>query len=102
MSKEYVLVTTISHFKIKYAIPSDEFNKLGFSEPVNTEKLADYINSGKVKEFTQHHLGENVADVSVYNEEDIVELFDLDNAYLAKWPTSQKIEWINRWEEDLS
>lgn len=101
MSKEYVLVTTISHFKIKYAIPLEQFEALGYVEPIDTEKLSAYVNSGAVKEFSQTHLGENVADVSVYSEEETIELFDLDNDYLSKWPTSQKIEWINRWEEKI-
>jgi hypothetical protein len=102
-NEEYVLVTTISHFRIKYSIPRKDFEALGYGEPIDTEKLATYIQAGNVKEFSQYHLGENVCDVAVYKEEDVLELFDLDNAYLAKWPTTQKIEWINRWkEEDLS
>jgi hypothetical protein len=103
MSKDYVLVTTISHFRIKYAIPADEFEALGFNEPIDTIKLAEYIQAGNVKEFSQLHLGENVADVAVHSEEDTIELFNMDNAYLSKWTTAQKIEWINRWkEEDVS
>ena len=102
MSKEYVLVTTISHFKLKYAIPVEEFEKLGFSEPINTEMLSQYVGSGAVREFTQAHLGENVSDVSVYKQEDLLELFDLDNPYLNKWTTDAKIAWIDKWEEEPS
>jgi hypothetical protein len=101
MSKEYVVVTTISHFRLKYSIPREDFEALGYGEPIDTEKLGSYLQDGNVKEFSQHHLGENICDVAVYKEEDIVELFDLDNAYLSKWTTAQKIEWINRWKEKL-
>lgn len=101
MSKEYVLVTTISHFRLKYAIPLEEFEALGFGDPVNTEELSEYLKQGNVKEFNQYHLGENACDVAVYSEEDVLELFDVDNAYLSKWTTAQKIAWINRWEEKI-
>lgn len=100
MSKDYVLVTTLSHFKIKYAIPVEEFESLGFSEPVDTEALARYIQSGAVKEFTQQHLGEVVADVVEYPQEDLLTIFDSDNHYLSGWSQEQKIAWIDRWKEE--
>ena len=102
MSKEYVLVTTISHFRLKYAIPREDFEALGYGEPVDTTALSTYISDGNVKEFSQLHLGEQVCDVAVYSEEDAIELFDLDNDYLAKWPTAQKIEWLSKWKETIS
>jgi len=98
---EYVLVTTISHFRLKYAIPRKEFEALGYSEPIDISKLSSYVSEGNVKEFSRVHLGEQVCDVSVYNEGDTIELFDLDNPYLSEWPTTQKIEWINRWKEEV-
>lgn len=88
---------------MKYAIPAGEFEALGFKEPIDTVKLAEYLQAGNVKEFSQYHLGENVVDVAVHSEERIVDIFNVDNDYLSKWSTAQKIEWINRWkEEDLS
>jgi hypothetical protein len=37
----------------------------------------------------------------VHNEQDMLKIFDEDNAYLSSWPTEQKIDWIQRWEEDI-
>jgi len=102
MSPEYVVVSTISHFRLKYAIPLAEFEALGFSEPIDTEKLAEYIQTGAVKEFSQHHLGEHVVEADTYTTQDIIELFDTDNGYLSSWPMAEKIAWINRWKEDIS
>ena len=99
MSKDYVIVTTLSHFKLKYAIPADEFDKLGFEEPIDQEALSKYLSAGTVKEFSQSHLGEVVADVTVLTEEDTLKLFDVDNDYLSDWPQTQKLEWINSWRE---
>lgn len=99
---EYVLITTISHFRLKYVIPRKDFETLGYSEPVDTEKLNKYLSQGAVKEFSQAHLGENVCDVSVHSQEQILDVFNTDNAYLASWTDDKKIDWIQRWQEDLA
>lgn len=101
MSDNYVMITTLSHFKLKYAIPQDDFDALGFTEPLDREKLAELVQSGKVREFSQTHLGEVVSDVSVYTEEDVLTIFDYDNAYLSGWSKEKKIEYISSWEEDV-
>jgi hypothetical protein len=97
MSKEYVLITTLSHFKLKYAIPREDFEKLGFSEPLDPEQLVAYIADGNVHEFSQSHLGEVLKDVSVYTEEDMLTIFDIDNAYLNDWTKEQKIQRLTNW-----
>ena len=99
---EYVLVTTISHFRLKYAIPKEQFEALGYSEPIDTEKLSAYLSQGNVKEFSQAHLGEQVCDVAIHTQEDMLKIFDVDNDYLAGWTDEQKIDWIQRWQEDLA
>ncbi len=101
MSKDYVIITTLSHFKLQYAIPADEFDKLGFDEPINQDELSKYLAAGTVKEFSQKHLGEVVSDVSVYDEELLIKEFDSTNSYLSDWTHKQKVEWINAWREDV-
>lgn len=100
MSDNYVMITTLSHFKLKYAIPQADFDALGFTEPLDREKLAELVAHGKVKEFSQTHLGEVVGDASVYTQDDILTIFDHDNTYLAGWTKEKKIEHINKWQED--
>ena len=101
MSDEYVLITTLSHFKLKYAIPREDFEALGFTEPLDQQKLIDLVNQGKVREFSQAHLGEVVGDVSVYAEDDMLTLFDADNEYLSGWSKDKKISFMRNWKEDL-
>ena len=100
MSKEYVLITTLSHFKLKYAIPREDFDNLGFSEPLDTNKVLALLSRPGVQEFTQAHLGEVVNDVSVYTEEDMLTIFDIDNAYLKDWTVDKKIQYLNNWKID--
>jgi hypothetical protein len=100
MSKEYVLITTLSHFKLKYAIPREDFDNLGFSEPLDTDKLLRLVSGEHIQEFSQAHLGEVVSDVSVYTEEDMLTIFDIDNAYLKDWSVEQKLQYLNKWKLD--
>lgn len=99
MPQEYVLITTLSHFKSQFAIPLEEFEKLNFGDPIDREKLLSALESLPVKEFSQTHLGEVVADAVIYDEQDILSIFDVENTYLNKWSTEKKLEWINNWKE---
>jgi hypothetical protein len=99
MSENYVFITTLSHFKLKYAIPQSAFDSLGFKEPIDTNELLSLINSGRFKEFSQAHLGEVLSDVSVYTEEDALTIFDIDNTYLSEWPKDKKLNYLSSWDE---
>lgn len=96
---DYVLITTLSHFKLKYAIPVNDFKELGFEEPIDSKKLLELIQSGRLKEFSQSHLGEVLADVAEYTQEDALQLFDNDNAYLSGWTKEKKIAYLDNWED---
>jgi len=102
MSDNYVIITTLSHFKLRYAIPQAAFDALGFSEPIDRDKLVALVSSGRVREFSQTHLGEVLGDVSVYTEQDALTIFDLDNAYLKDWTVEQKIAYMQKWDEDAT
>lgn len=102
MSENYVFITTLSHFKLKYAIPQSAFDSLGFKEPIDTDELLSLVNSGRFKEFSQTHLGEVVSDVSVYTEEDALTIFDIDNSYLSQWSEEQKLSYLSSWDEHAS
>ena len=95
---EYVEITTLSHFKLKYVLPVDVFERMGFSEPIDQKALLDCINAGEFKEFSQKHLGEVIADVNAYTEEDMLEIFDKDNEYLINWPLERKIAYLKNWQ----
>jgi hypothetical protein len=102
MSDNYVIITTLSHFKLKYAIPQADFDALGFKEPIDQEKLVELVSSGRVRELSQTHLGEVLGDISVYTEADALTIFDIDNAYLKNWTVEQKIAYMQKWDEDAS
>lgn len=93
---DYVIVTTISQYRMRYAIPAEALkNEEGVVEP---EKAVQLVQSNVADEFSQSHMGEVVVDAAAVSEEGILHIFDVDNAYLSDWPREKKIEWINRWK----
>lgn len=98
---DYVLISTISHFRLNYAIPKEDFAKLGYKEPINTEKLSNYIHEGNVREVSQTHIGENVIEVREYSEDDMLKKFDELNSYLVDWTREHKLNYLNTWQESL-
>jgi hypothetical protein len=99
--QDYVIITTLSHFRLKYAIPRTEFDKL-YSEPIDTKQLAEAITAGSYKELSQLHLGEIVQDVSVVNQADAITIFDAENAYLRDWSLEQKLKFLESWDENAT
>ena len=93
MSK-IVLVETVSTFRHTYAI------KLPDDEPADwaIEDVIDCVTGGsyqdKIQEVSQNHIAENIYDHHIVTEEEYLELFDRDNAYLSSWPKEKKLEFI--------
>ena len=91
MSK-IVLVETVSTFRHTYAI------RLPDGEPVDYA-LDDVVcnmdlDNSPLTEVSQNHIAENIFDYHVVTEEEYLELFDRDNAYLSSWTNEQKMAFI--------
>ena len=96
-NKDYVVVTAISSYRMRYVMHKDDLQKLNSSEPVNAIEWAnDTVTAEECDEFSQEHMGEYIVDTVEMNEEDMLELFDKDNDYLREWTKDQKIEWIRK------
>jgi hypothetical protein len=106
MSKQYVLVTAISHFRMRYCIPVDELRKENLDatddqfDPVTRAK--DCVTMNEVDEFSQAHISEDIVDTRVVSEEEMLRQFDEDNDYLRSWTTDKKIEFVHRWKSNLT
>lgn len=96
---KYAVVTTVSQFRLRYVIPMDQLQNLNTQEFVELQWAEDCVTCEEVKEFSQKHLGETIVDTVEMNEEEILELFDTDNAYLKDWPREQKLNWIQNWKD---
>lgn len=87
-NKDYVVVTAISSYRMRYVMHRDDLQKKNTEKPVDVIKWAE--------EFSQEHMGEYIVDTIEMNEEDMLELFDKDNDYLREWTKDQKIEWVRK------
>jgi len=94
MSNDYVVVTTVSQFRMRYVMHKDDLQKLNPDTPVNPIEWAkDTITCNECDDFSQEHLGELIIDSTTMTEDEMLELFDKDNAYLSSWSRDYKIDW---------
>ena len=95
---DYVVVTAISSFRMRYVMHKDDLRALNKDvEPTDkelTEWAMDVVTCRECEEFSQMHLGEQIADVQAASEEEILDLFNHDNDYLKSWSDNYKLEWI--------
>lgn len=86
------LVETVSMYRMRYVIDTEN------EDWAKDEVTMDH--NGKLKEFSQLHLGDTISSVREITEDEYINLFDKDNAYLSEWPVDQKFKFINKIEED--
>ena len=97
---EYVVVTAMSTHRMRYVVPMDELQKLNEDYIVDPKWALDLVTCEEVQEFSQMHLGEQIVDSYVMDEDEILDLFDKDNDYLKDWTKEQKIKNIRNWKEN--
>lgn len=96
-NKDYVVVTAISSYRMRYVMHRDDLQKKNPLDPVNAIEWAnDTVTMGECEEFSQEHMGEYIVDAVEMNEEDMLVLFDKDNDYLREWTKDQKVTWVRK------
>ena len=97
MSKDYVVVTCISSYRMRYVMHKDDLQKLNTEKQVNgIEWAKDTVTCEECDEFSQEHMGEYIVDTAIIDEQEMLELFDKENHYLKDWSKEQKIEWVKK------
>lgn len=96
-NKDYVVVTAISSYRMRYVMHRDDLQKKNPLDPVNAIEWAnDTVTMGECEEFSQEHMGEYIVDAVEMNEEDMLVLFDKDNDYLREWTKDQKVTMVRK------
>ena len=94
-NRDYVVVTTLSQFRIRYVMHKDDLQKLNPDVEVKPiEWACDTVTAEGIEEFSQHWLGETITDTTTMTEDEMLELFDKDNYYLKDWTSKSKIDWV--------
>jgi len=98
MDKDYVVVTTVSSFRIRYVMHKEDLLKLNTdvdpSDVDLTEWAKDCVTCDEVDEFSQEHLYETIIDTDEATEAEMLARFDRENDYLQKWDPERKIRWV--------
>ena len=100
---KYVIVTAISSYRMRYAIPVDQLQDLNTDVPVEgheVEWALDCVTCEEVNEFSQMHVGEQIIDAAIIDEDVMLQLFDVDNGYLKDWSKEKKLEYVRKWKYD--
>ena len=96
-AKDYVIVTAISSYRMRYVMHRDDLQKKNPLDPVNAIEWAhDTVIMERCEEFSQEHMGEYIIDTMEMNEDDIVELFYKENDYLSEWTREQKLNLVRK------
>ena len=96
-NKDYVVVTAISSYRMRYVMHRDDLQRLNPLDPVDAIEWAnDTVINDECEEFSQEHMGEYISDTVEMNEEDMLELFDRDNSYLGSWTKDKKVAMVRR------
>lgn len=97
MSKDYVVVTAISQFRMRYVMHKDDLQKLNTDTEVNPIEWAeDTVTCDDIDDFSQEHLGQHIVDSRMVDEDEMLEIFDRDNDYLRGWDRGYKIKWTRK------
>lgn len=86
MANKWVLVETVSQFRMRYMVEVPE---------EHPEWALDTVTMEEAKEFSQEHLGEVIISHRVVTEEEAIAICDVDNDYVngkygEPWTTDQK------------
>jgi hypothetical protein len=93
---EYTICTAIQQFRIKYVVPTE----VATCDP--DVWIRDSVTSAELNEFSQEDLGEVIIDTATISEDDLLQLFDKENDYLADWSRERKIAHIRNWRDTFS
>jgi hypothetical protein len=97
MTENYVVVTCVSSYRMRYVMHKDDLQKLNPYKPCDPIEWAkDTVTCEECDEFSQEHMGEYIVDTAIIDEQEMLELFDKENHYLKDWSKEQKIEWVRK------
>jgi len=93
--KDYVIITAILSYRMRYVMHRDDLQKQNPLDPVNIIEWAnDIVTAEECVEFSQKHMGEQIIDTVEMNEDDMLVLFDKENDYLSGWTKDKKLKFV--------
>ena len=90
MSK-FVLVETISQYRMRYVIEVPDNHNDGMYECSATQWAEDTVSCEDMREFSQKWIGESILSSREVSRDEVLELCDIDNDYCSSWTDDHKI-----------
>ena len=102
MMKDYVVVTAISMYRMRYVMNKGELEvaspgiKTTLTDNNSAFEVAkDVVAMNECEEFSQEHMGEYIVDTIEMAEDDVLDMFDRENTMFAQeWSKDEKIEFM--------
>jgi|TARA_R110001583_G_scaffold192666_1_gene359449 ribosome maturation factor RimP len=102
MMKDYVVVTAISMYRMRYVMNKGELEvaspgiKTTLTDNITAFEVAkDVVTMNECEEFSQQHMGEYIVDTIEMAEDDVLDMFDRENTMFAQeWSKDEKIAFM--------
>ena len=91
MSK-YVMVDTISQFRMRYVVEVPDNVEEGEYPCTPEEYAMDTVTCEEAKEFTQYYLGETIVSTREVTLEEAINQFRIDEPVLGQWDDKQIVK----------
>ena len=92
---DYVVVTAISSYRMRYVMHRDDLPTTSDNGLVSIiDRANNVVAKEECEEFSQAHIGEYIVDTVEMNEAEMLALFDKDNDYLRDWPRSKVVAMV--------
>jgi hypothetical protein len=95
MTDKYVLITTISTFRHRYAVPLSAMQAVAKDSAI---ELTDAQAIEWAKDSVV--MNEDIIDAVLLTQDETLKQFEADNSYLSSWSLEQKLNYIDNWEEN--
>ena len=99
MSRKYVVVDSIVHFKHRYVIPKDDLQELNPDAPVQLGWAEECVMAEEANPVSQRMLDEMIIDVVELDEETALSYTRRENPHYGNIPDDMVLQMIEGWKD---
>tara|TARA_Y100000588_G_scaffold238663_1_gene252380 strand:+ start:6276 stop:6593 length:318 start_codon:yes stop_codon:yes gene_type:complete len=97
MDKDYVVVTCVSSFRVRYVLHKDDLQKLNPDQPCDPVEWArDTVICEQCDAFSQDYIDEYIVNTATINEEEMIDLFDKKHESCKDYPRDKKVDMVRK------
>jgi bacterioferritin (cytochrome b1) len=96
---DYLIFTSISHFRMRHALPISYLKEHQLTDDETLEEIAERLLNGdyEIPEISQYHIGIDIVDSDVCSSDELLKSISEDeNAHMKEWVNTAQLEYINK------